>query len=149
MTFCEKIRNILRHNEFKITSASRLEEFVGVGRSSITAHYAKEGKPCVNTAPGLMVQTAIQEKLRINKTWWETGKGEMYLQPPLVSNNDTPSIPEAHPPTLLQILLESVRGVNKLVDANNGLVDKLQEDKKWALLELEKLHAKLGVPKES
>jgi hypothetical protein len=52
-------------------------------------------------------------------------------------------------PTLLQILFESVRGVNKLVDVNNGLVDKLDKDKNWALAELEKLHAKFGVPKEA
>lgn len=82
MNFCEKIRNILRHNDFKITSASKLEKFTGVGRSSITAHYKKEGKPCPDTAPGLLVQTAIQEKLRINKKWWETGEGDMYVPQP-------------------------------------------------------------------
>lgn len=78
MTFCEKIRNILKDNEFKITSASMLEEFCGLGRSSITPHYSKKG-PCPNSEPGQKVQTEIQEKLRINKKWWDTGKGEMYL----------------------------------------------------------------------
>lgn len=143
MSFEQKIDKILKANALGINYPSALEEYLGLGTGTIT-------KPLGNgKSPGKGTIKKIIEKLRINPDWWETGKGEMYLQPPLVSNNDTPSIPEAHPPTLLQILLESVRGVNKLVDANNGLVDKLQEDKKWALLELEKLHAKLGVPKES
>lgn len=146
MNFCEKIRMILKNNELKITSASKLEEYVGVGRRSITAHYKKEGKPCVETEPGLMVQAEIQEKLRINKDWWEHGRGEMYIKTEQQNEVASENEAESSPPTLLQILLESVRGVNKLVDANNGLVDKLTKDKDWALAELEKLHAKFGAP---
>lgn len=77
MTFCEKIRNILKDNEFKINSASKLEDFVDLGRSSISAHYSKKG-PCPDTEPGMAVQNAIKEKLRINKEWWDTGKGDIY-----------------------------------------------------------------------
>lgn len=87
----------------------------------------------------------LLQNLGINREWWETGNGEVFVKPPPVQ----PIAEEPQPPTLLQILLESVRGVNKLVDANNGLVDELSKDKNWALTELEKLHARLGIPKES
>lgn len=88
----------------------------------------------------------LLRNLGINPEWWNSGIGEVFTGAP---PRNEKAAEEPQPPTLLQILLESVRGVNKLVDANNGLVDKLDKDKNWALAELEKLHAKLGITKES
>lgn len=95
-----------------------------------------------NEGKGKLHKDNLEKFLRtfqVSRDWWDTGEGEMLVH----------SSAENTPPTLLQILLESVRGVNKLVDANNGLVDKLDKDKNWAFVELEKLHAKMGVSKES
>lgn len=143
MSFEQKIDKILKANALGINYPSALEEYLGLGTGTIT-------KPLGNgKSPGKGTIKKIIEKLRINQDWWETGKGEIFLKPTTQNQIVAVHPEEGHPPTLLQILLESVRGVNKLVDANNGLVDKLDKDKNWALAELEKLHAKLGVPKES
>lgn len=143
MSFEQKIDKILKANALGINYPSALEEYLGLGTGTIT-------KPLGNgKSPGKGTIKKIIEKLRINQDWWETGKGEIFLKPATQNQIIAVHPEEGHPPTLLQILLESVRGVNKLVDANNGLVDKLDKDKNWALAELEKLHAKFGVPKES
>lgn len=49
-------------------------------------------------------------------------------------------------PTTHQILMKTIEGLHKLIDSNNSMVDKLDKDKNWAFSELEKLHAKFGLP---
>lgn len=78
MTFAEKISKILDANTLQIHSVSQLEDYIKAGRSAIGAHVAKNAKP--NSAPGRATQKRIIEKLRINPDWWNTGKGEIYLQ---------------------------------------------------------------------
>lgn len=138
MTFCEKIRNILKDNEFKINSASKLEDFVDLGRSSITAHYSKKG-PCPNTEPGLAVQNAIKEKLRINKEWWDTGKGEIYSKEP----ESTQTKAEKHDSVLL-----FMQTIDRLIEKNDALVQgelgHLRSNENWFKQEFSKLTSKLS-----
>lgn len=76
MDFSEKIDKILDSNSLGITSPTGLEEFVGAGRGAISTPYREK------SAPGPKTQNKIVEKLRINKEWWKTGRGEVFIPDP-------------------------------------------------------------------
>lgn len=133
LTDHEKVKQVV---DRKGITVSKAEGKAGLGVGTLAKLKQRKG------GDGSLHEDNLKKFLRtfqVSEVWWETGEGEMF----------EPSQTEQHPPTLMQILLESVRGVNKLVDANNGLVDKLDKDKTWAFVELEKLHAKLGISKDS
>lgn len=72
MNFSEKISKIVDTNKLGINSPSKLEEYIGAGRGSITQADQESG-------PGKATQKKIIEKLRINQEWWTSGSGSIYL----------------------------------------------------------------------
>lgn len=139
MNFSDKLDKVFKVSKL-VSNVNQLEKRIGVSTGTILKPY-NDRKP-----PGLGTVKKIIDYLGINQEWWDTGKGDMFIKQPSVNSEDHSE--ETQPPTLLQILRESLSNVNKLVDANNGLVDKLDKDKNWAFTELEKLHAKFGISKE-
>lgn len=131
MDFKEKIDKVLEIRGIKLWRLAQESKL----NSTLEKAYA-ENREMTET-----MTTKFLQNLGINSGWWETGKGDVF--------EETQQMEEAHYPTLLQILMESVKGVNKLVDANNGLVGELSKDKNWAMSELQKLHARFGIPKKT
>lgn len=74
MTFKEKIDKILRYNELKINSVSALEDYLKAGRGSINDFYKE------NREPGRKTLKRILSLPGLNKTWWETGTGEVFCK---------------------------------------------------------------------
>lgn len=140
MKFSDKVSKILKFNTLGINSPSGLEEFIGAGKGAITTPLKED------ESPGLKTQKKIVEKLRINQQWWDIGEGEIF-EGKIMENSSA---------SLHEILLESIKGINKLLDQNKVLIDaskkeveRLDKDKNWAFTELEKLHVKLTISKES
>lgn len=78
MTFKEKIAKIVRLNKLKINSPSGLEAYIKAGVGAITK-YLKN-----NEEPGEDTIKKILELPGLNKDWWETGNGPVFLDEPAV-----------------------------------------------------------------
>jgi phage repressor protein C with HTH and peptisase S24 domain len=137
LTDYEKIMQVLDLKGIKPAKAERL------GGSTISKLKQRKG------GDGSLHDDNLEKFLRtfrVNPIWWETGQGEM-----LEKDADDNSSPVLH-----QVLLESIKGINKLLDENHKLIDdkkkeveRLDKDKNWAFTQLEKLHDRLGVTKDS
>lgn len=76
MTIQDKFDKILKTNKLKIKSIFGLERYSKVGIGSVSKFLSKGESPTIGT-----IKT-IQEALSINTEWWETGKGDIYLEKP-------------------------------------------------------------------
>lgn len=74
MLFKEKIDNILKFNTLKINTVYGLEKHIGASVGSIRKYYDQ------NTEPGLRTIKKIWENINVNEAWWETGKGEIFIE---------------------------------------------------------------------
>lgn len=72
MTFREKIDKIVKLNKLGIDSPSALEVRVGASVGAITKYYRK------NEEPGAGTIKKILQLPGLNRTWWETGIGEVF-----------------------------------------------------------------------
>lgn len=76
MTFKEKIDNILSANNLGIDSPSGLEEKLGIGQGSISKSYYNKKE---DESPGRATIKKIIEGMGINRKWWDTGEGDIFL----------------------------------------------------------------------
>jgi len=74
MDFSEKILKILETNKLGIATAEALSEFCGFNRDTIRKAIDRGSQ--LNRANTRI----LLDKMRINPEWWESGKGEIYLQ---------------------------------------------------------------------
>lgn len=74
MDFKEKIDKILLGNDVGVNSVSALEDFVKTGRGAILDFYNK------NRNPGPKTIKKIKGFPRLNLTWWEMGKGDVFRE---------------------------------------------------------------------
>lgn len=75
MTFKEKIDKILRVNKLNINSPSGLEQAVKASVGAINKYYAKDEEPGEGTIKKILDLPGL------NKEWWETGEGEVFITP--------------------------------------------------------------------
>lgn len=82
--------------------------------------------------------------------------GELYKILGIGSQSKIPEPTPISSSDLHTVLLESIRGINKLLDENSKLISdkreevaRLDRDKNWAFVQIDKLHSKLGIPKEA
>ena len=73
MTFKAKIDSILNANTLGIMSVSGLEDFLKAGRGAINEFYNKDKEPGRKTLKRILALPGL------NMTWWETGKGDVFL----------------------------------------------------------------------
>jgi hypothetical protein len=137
MTFKEKIDKILEHNTLGINSPSGMEKHLHLGTGSILKSYSNKRK---DTSPGLDVVKTILEGLRINKEWWKSGEGEIFIKNPMENTGN-----KVVPDSIYRDLIESntdYRLVPKtILDQEYRIVLKSEIDSKEKLL-LEVLDAK-------
>lgn len=90
MNFKEKIDNLLRVSGKKFNSIYDLELKSGVGTGTIRKAYDENREPSKRTIWKFL------ESLSINTEWWETGKGEIYLEnpTPVPKSDDNKKNPE-------------------------------------------------------
>lgn len=81
MTFKEKIDKILSVNTLGINSVTALEDEVGASRSSINEFYKQ------NKNPGRLTEKRIKSFKDLNHVWWETGKGDVFINSATVKDN--------------------------------------------------------------
>lgn len=74
MTIQDKFDTILKTNRLGIKSIFGLEKFSGVGVGSVSKFLNKGESPTIGT-----IKT-IQDALRINPEWWDSGNGSIYLE---------------------------------------------------------------------
>lgn len=74
MIFSEKISKILTYNELNIGSISALEDFCGIGRNTLKKALDE------NRPPTMRILKRLYDKIGLNPNWWETGKGEIFLE---------------------------------------------------------------------
>lgn len=149
MTFSAKISKILEANTLNISTVAALEDYLTVGRSAIGAHCAKNASP--GSAPGLKTQKRIIEALRINKIWWDTGKGDIFLS----KENDILNEPKIEynqkQPDLNMLFIDTINLLieknDRLVQDKNGEINHLRGNENWFKEEFSKLTSKLG-PRE-
>ena len=126
MKFSEKIDKILKTNKLGVNTPSGLEEFIGAGRGSISTPY-REG-----SQPGTKTQKKIVEKMRISQDWWDTGRGEIYLQDQPTANREALQhnfnaevIKEAINQSMLEQLYKDLANFDKELDRAWALIDRL------------------------
>jgi hypothetical protein len=108
MTFKEKIDKILRDNKLGINSPTGLEEKVGASVGAINKYYKK------NQEPGEGTIKKILDFPGLNKEWWDTGQGPVFLTEP--AENPTDDASEA---TILKSPLHVDKVYKDLVEGNS------------------------------
>lgn len=73
MTFKEKIRKIVRANKLGINSPSGLEGYIKAGVGAITKYLKNDDEPGEDTIKKILDLPGL------NKTWWETGEGDVFI----------------------------------------------------------------------
>ena len=105
MTFREKIDKLLTANRLKINSVYGLEQFIGASPGSISKYYKVGGEPGKGTIKKIL------DGLPINRAWWETGKGEVFIEK--LTTVPEPAIKQEDP-ELIRILIKNIDSVNEV-----------------------------------
>lgn len=90
MDFEGKISTILKTNKLQLVTREDLSEFCGFNKDTIRKAIER------GSELGERYTRILQDKLSINTDWWDTGKGDIYLQnhaqmPKPTDNNENPS----------------------------------------------------------
>lgn len=73
MTFKDKIDKIVRVNRLDIHSPSGLEKYIGAGVGAITKYLKNDEEPGEDTIKKILDVPGL------NKDWWETGQGPVFI----------------------------------------------------------------------
>jgi hypothetical protein len=115
MEFPEKISIILKTNKLGLKTREDLAEFCGFNRDTI--------RKAIDRGSELSERNSrtLQDKLRVNPEWWETGSGEIYL-----TSVPEPAITqkEKDPYELIQIL---TRNIDRMGELNEYLLKRVRE----------------------
>lgn len=74
MRIQDKFDTILKTNKLGIKSIFGLEKFAKVGTGSVSKFLNENESPTIGTIK------KIQDALRVNPEWWDTEKGDIYLE---------------------------------------------------------------------
>jgi hypothetical protein len=115
MEFSEKISTILKTNTLGIKTKEDLAEFCGFNRDTI--------RKAIDRGSELSPRNSrtLQDKLRVNPEWWETGKGDIFL-----TSVPEPAINEKEkdPYELIRIL---TRNIDRMGEMNEYLLKKVKD----------------------
>jgi hypothetical protein len=115
MDFSEKISIILKTNTLAIRTKEDLAEHCGFNRDTIRKAIIRGGELSERNS------RTLQDKLRVNPEWWETGNGEIYLTPvPEPAINEK----EKDPYELIRIL---TRNIDRMGELNEYLLKKVKD----------------------
>lgn len=74
MNFIEKIDKLLSISKNKISSIQELERVTGLGMNTIRKAYTENREMSKRSTWKLL------EEMGINQEWWDTGKGEIFIE---------------------------------------------------------------------
>jgi transcriptional regulator with XRE-family HTH domain len=80
MTFSEKIDKILKANTLNLNTIEALEQYCGIGSKTLRKNVNEDSEPTQR------ILVKLFDGLGINREWWGSGKGEIFIE------NPTPAI---------------------------------------------------------
>lgn len=113
MTFKEKIHTILKTNKLGIDSVEDIATKTLIKTSTI---YKAMGP---QNGLGLKNTKTLLDRIGIDPTWWETGKGDIYI-----TQVPEPALKKKDPEEEIQIL---IRNIDRIGETNEYLLKRIKE----------------------